>query len=151
LSTAAAKLRRLFNFHLLFYYDIAEAPSSTLNPRARRLAPSTSILVANFIPLQLQFSLPTSSLVTIQIPNPVGVLFPPFSLMAAVVCLMLLLPDELLTKIIIHSINDVAVFHFLNLRNKIGGTFWCICNSDEVLLLVSLRDLREACKNRYVR
>jgi hypothetical protein len=55
LSTAAAKLRRLFNFHLLFYYDMAEAPSSTFNPRARRLA--------NFIPLQLQSSLPTSSLV----------------------------------------------------------------------------------------
>jgi hypothetical protein len=37
-----------------------------------------------------------------------------------VVCLMLLLlPDERLTKIIIHSINDVAVFHFLILRNKI--------------------------------
>jgi hypothetical protein len=71
--------------------------------------------------------------------------------MAAAVCLMLLLPDELLTKIIIHSIKDVAVFHFLNFRNKICGTFWCICNSDEVLLHVSLRDLREACKNRYVR
>jgi hypothetical protein len=45
----------------------------------------------------------------------------------------------------------VAVFHFLNLRNKICGTFQRICNSDEVLLHVSLRDLREACKNRYVR
>jgi hypothetical protein len=71
--------------------------------------------------------------------------------MAAVVCLMLLLPDELLTKIVIHSIKDVAVFHFLNLRNKISGTFRRICNSDEVLLHVSLRDLRSACKNRYVR
>jgi NADPH-dependent 7-cyano-7-deazaguanine reductase QueF len=71
--------------------------------------------------------------------------------MAAVVCLMLLLPDELLTKIIIHYIKDVAVFHFLKLRNKICGTFRCICNSDELLLHVSLRDLREACKNRYVR
>jgi hypothetical protein len=39
--------------------------------------------------------------------------------MAAAVCLMLLLPDELLTKIIIHSIKDVAAFHFLNLRNNI--------------------------------
>jgi hypothetical protein len=76
--------------------------------------------------------------------------FLPFSLMAAV-CLMLLLPDELLTKIIIHSIKDVAVFHFLNLRNKIRGTFQCICNSYEVLLHVSLCDLREACKNRYVK
>jgi hypothetical protein len=64
--------------------------------------------------------------------------------MAAAVCLMLLLPDELLTKIIIHSIKDVAVFQFLNLRNKICGTFRRICNSDEVLLHVSLHDLREA-------
>jgi hypothetical protein len=68
-----------------------------------------------------------------------------------VVCLMLLLPDELLTKIIIHSIKDEAVFHFLNLRNKICGTFRRIYNSDEVLLHVSLRDLCEACKNRYIR
>jgi hypothetical protein len=65
--------------------------------------------------------------------------------------MLLLLPDELLTKIIIHSIKDVAVFHFLNLRNKICGTFRCICNSDEVLLHVLLHDLHEACKNRYVR
>jgi hypothetical protein len=64
---------------------------------------------------------------------------------------MLLLPDELLAKIIIHSIKDVAIFHFLNLLNKICGTFRRICNSDEVLLHVSLRDLRVACKNRYVR
>jgi hypothetical protein len=64
---------------------------------------------------------------------------------------MLLLPDEFLTNIIIHSIKDVAVFHFLNLRNKICGTFRRICNSDEVLLHVSLCDLREACKNRYVK
>jgi hypothetical protein len=71
--------------------------------------------------------------------------------MAALVCLMLLLPDELLTKIIIHSIKDVAVFHFLNLRNKICGTFRRICNSDEVLLHVSLCDPHSAFKNRYVR
>jgi hypothetical protein len=45
----------------------------------------------------------------------------------------------------------VVVFHFLNLRNKICGTFRRICNSDEVLLHVSLRDLRSACKNHYVR
>jgi hypothetical protein len=68
-----------------------------------------------------------------------------------VVCLMMMLPDELLTKIIIHSIKDVAVFHFLNLRNKICGTFRRICNFDEVLLHVSLHDLHEACKNRYAR
>jgi hypothetical protein len=69
----------------------------------------------------------------------------------AAVCLMLLLPDEFLTEIIIHSIKDVAVFHFLNLRNKICGTFRRICNSNEILLHMSLRDLREACKNHYVR
>jgi hypothetical protein len=71
--------------------------------------------------------------------------------MAAAVCLMLLLPDELLIKIIIHSIKDVAIFHFLNLHNKICGTFRRICNSDEVLPHVSLRDLRSACRNHYVR
>jgi hypothetical protein len=71
--------------------------------------------------------------------------------MAAAVCLMLLLPNEVLTKIIIHSIKDVAIFHFLNLHNKICGTFRRICNSDEVLLHMSLRDLHLACKNRYVR
>jgi hypothetical protein len=64
---------------------------------------------------------------------------------------MLLLPDELVTKIIIHSIKDEPVFHFLNLRNKICGTFRRICESDEVLLHVSLHDLCEACKNHYVR
>jgi hypothetical protein len=64
---------------------------------------------------------------------------------------MLLLPDELLTKIIIHSIKDEPVFHFLNLRTKIDITFRHICNSDEVLLRVSLRDLCDACRNRYVR
>jgi hypothetical protein len=35
-------------------------------------------------------------------------------LMMPAVCLMLLLLDELLTKIIIHSIKDEPVFHFLN-------------------------------------
>jgi hypothetical protein len=44
-------------------------------------------------------------------------------------CLMLLLPDELLTKIVIHSIKGVAVFHFLNLCNKIYGTFRRICKT----------------------
>jgi hypothetical protein len=67
------------------------------------------------------------------------------------VSLMLLLSDEVLTMIIIYTIKDVAVFHFLNLRNKICGTFRRICNSDEVLLHMSLRDLHEACKNHYVR
>jgi hypothetical protein len=126
-------------------------------------SPSTSILVATFIPLQLQSSLPTSSLVAnfnplrrqlqplspynFQTPSPCY--FLPFSLMPAV-CLMMLLPDELSTKIIIHSIKDEPVFHFLNLCNKICSTFRRICNSDEVLHHVSLRGLREACKNRYI-
>jgi hypothetical protein len=48
--------------------------------------------------------------------------FLPFSLMATM-CLMQLLPDDLVTKIIIHSIKDEPVFHFLNLHNKICGTF----------------------------
>jgi hypothetical protein len=64
---------------------------------------------------------------------------------------MMLLLDELLTKIIIHSIKDEPVFHFLNLRTKIRSTFRRICNSDEVLLHVSLRDLRDACRSRYIR
>jgi hypothetical protein len=72
-------------------------------------------------------------------------------MMPVALCLMLLLPDELLTKIIIHSIKDAPVFHSMNLHNKICSTFWRICNSDEVLLHVSLRDLRDACRNRYVR
>jgi hypothetical protein len=61
------------------------------------------------------------------------------------------LPDELLTKIIIHSIKDEPFFHFPNLRTKICGTFRRICNSNEVLLHVSLHDLHDACKNLYAR
>jgi hypothetical protein len=120
--------------------------SFNFNP-SRQLHPSsTSILNSNFIPhcCQLQPSSPfkfqTLSLCY----------FLPFSLMAAM-CLMLLLLEELLTKIIIHYIKDVAVFHFLNLSNKVYGTFRRICNSDEVLLHVSLCDLCEVCKNCYIR
>jgi hypothetical protein len=64
LSTVEAKLRRLFNFHLLFYYDMAEAPSSTFNlelvasfnfnPSHQLHPSSTSILLANFIPHRRQ-------------------------------------------------------------------------------------------------
>jgi hypothetical protein len=50
LSTAAAKLWRLFNFHLWFYYNMVEAPSSTFN-----IQPSSP---------------PTSTLIAIEIPNP---------------------------------------------------------------------------------
>jgi hypothetical protein len=75
-------------------------------------SPTSSLFNFN-PPCQLHpSSPPTSTLVAIQIPNPVAVLFPPFSLMVVAVCLMLLLRDELLTKIIIHSIKDVAVFIF---------------------------------------
>jgi hypothetical protein len=115
-------------------------------PSLQPSSPSTSSLVANFNPrhLQLQLSSPfnfkTLSLFY----------FLPFSLMPAV-CLMYLLPDDLVTQIKIHSIKDKPVFHFLNLRNKICGTFQCICDSDEVLLHVSLCDLRRLCKNHYVR
>jgi hypothetical protein len=136
---------------------MAEKPSSTFNPRrllqlqsSRQLhpsPPSTSSLVANFNPrhIQLQplwpFNFETTSLF----------FFLPFSLIPEVCLMLLLLPDELVTQIIIHSIKDEPIFHFLNLHNKICGTFRRICDSDEVLLHVSLRDLYEACKNRYVR
>jgi hypothetical protein len=146
-----------FQFHLLLYYDMAEAPSLTLNPRARRLLQlqsssplhpsSTSILLANFIPRRRQ--LQPSSPFKLQTPS--LCYFLPFSLMMPAVCLMLLLPDELLTKIIIHSIKDGPIFHILNLHNKICNTFRRIYISDEVLLHVSLRDLRDVCRNRYVR
>jgi hypothetical protein len=90
-------------------------PSSS-SPRSllqlQSSSPTSSLFNFN-PPCQLHpSSLPTSTLVSIQIPNPVIVPFRPFSFMAAVVCLMLLLPDELFTKIIIHSIKDVAVFIF---------------------------------------
>jgi hypothetical protein len=120
--------------------------------------PSTSILVATSSlfnlnpPCQLHpSSPPTSTLVAIQFQTPSLCYFLPFSLMMPAVFLMLLLPNELLTKIIIHSIKDEPIFHFLNLRNKICSTSQHIYNSDEVLLHVSLRDLRDACRNRYVR
>jgi hypothetical protein len=116
------------------------------NPRRQHHPSSTSILLANFIPRRRQ--LQPSSPFKCQTPS--LCYFLPFSLMA-VVCLMLLLLDELLTKIIIHSIKDVADFYFLNLCNKICSTFRRIRNSDEVLLYMSLRDLHDACKNRYVR
>jgi hypothetical protein len=89
---------------------------------------STSMLVANFIPrrLQLQSSLPTSSLIAnfnpcrlqlqpsslFNFQTPSLFYFLPISLMPEV-CLMLLLLDELVTQIIIHSIKDEPVFHFL--------------------------------------
>jgi hypothetical protein len=50
------------------------------------------------------------------------------------VCLMQLLLDDLVTQIIIHSIKDEPVIHFLNIHNKICGTIY---DSDVVLLHVS--------------
>jgi hypothetical protein len=41
----------------------------------------------------------------------------------AAVCLMQLLPDDIITQIIIHSMKDEHVFHFLNLHNKICSAF----------------------------
>jgi hypothetical protein len=121
--------------------------SFNFNPSHQLHPSSTSILLANFIPRRRQ--LQPSSPFKFQTPS--LCYFLPFSLMV-VVCLMLLLPpDELLTKINIHYIKDVAVFHFLNLHNKICGTFRCICNSDEVLLQVPTHDLREACFERRFR
>jgi hypothetical protein len=64
---------------------------------------------------------------------------------------MLLLLDDLITEIIIHSIKDELVIHFLILRKQICGTFRCICDFDEVLLHMSLRELHQVCKNRYVK
>jgi hypothetical protein len=110
------------------------------------LPSSNSILVANFIACRLQ--LQPSSPFNFQTPSLFYFLH--VSLMSAVY-LMQLLPNELVTQIIIHSIKDEPVFHFLNLRNKICGTFLRICDSEEVLLHVSLRDLCEVCKNRYVK
>jgi hypothetical protein len=89
--------------------------------------------------------LPTSTLVAINIyPHRLSIFqtqslfyFLPFSLML-VVGLMLLLPNELVTQIIIHSNKYDLVFHYLNIQNKICGTFWRICDSDELLVHVSL-------------
>jgi hypothetical protein len=129
-------------------------------------SPTSSLITFNFTPrrLQLQSSLPTSSLVANFNPHrlelqpsppfnfqtPSLFYFLPFSLMP-MVCLMQVLLDELVTQIIILSIKDEPVIHFLNLRNKICDIFRRTCDSDEVLLHVLLRDLREVCKNHYIR
>jgi hypothetical protein len=69
----------------------------------------------------------------------------------AAVYLMLLLLNDLITQIIIHSIKDEHVICFLILHNQICGSFRCICDSNDVLLHVSLRELCQVCKNRYIR
>jgi hypothetical protein len=120
LSTAAAKLQRLFNFHLLFYY-MAEAPSSTFNPRRllqlQSSSPTSSLITFNFNSrCQLHPSSLTSTLVAFNFNSspfnfqtPSLFYFLPFFLMP-VVCLMQLLPDELVTQIIIHSFKDEPAF-----------------------------------------
>jgi hypothetical protein len=90
-------------FSISIYYFITTWPRRHLQPSTLELVASllqlqssspTSSLFNFNPPCQLHPSSPqTSSLVAIQIPNPVAVLFSPFSLMAAAVCLMLLLPD----------------------------------------------------------
>jgi hypothetical protein len=69
----------------------------------------------------------------------------------AAVCLMQVLSDDLVTQIIIHSMKDEPVFHFLNLRNKICGTLRRICDSDEVRPHMSLCDFHRVCNNHYIR
>jgi hypothetical protein len=66
----------------------------------------------NFNPCRLQLQ----PLSPINFQNPSLFYFVPFSLMDSV-CLMQSLPDDLVTQIIIHSINDELATHFLNLRN----------------------------------
>jgi hypothetical protein len=152
-------VRRLYSYPQLHYcqyvpLDCTSGSVSGAKPSKPHITFQLcrKILVANFIPrrLQLQSSLPTSSLVAnfnphrlqLQPSSPFNFQTPslfyflPFSLMPAV-CLMQLLPDELVTQIIIHSIKDKPVFHFLNLRNKICGTFRRICDSDEVTARVA--------------
>jgi hypothetical protein len=69
-----------FQFPFIILLQHGRGAIFNLQPSSCSSPPSTSILVANFVPLQLQSSLPTSSLVAIQIPNPVAVLFPPLLL-----------------------------------------------------------------------
>jgi hypothetical protein len=145
LVNSSSQTAAFFQFPFIVLLRHGQGAIFNLQPSSSS-PPSTLILVANFIPRRHQLQ-PSSPF---KFQNPSLCYCLPFSLMVAV-CLMLLLPDKLLTKIIIHSIKDVAFFHFLNLRNKICDTFRRICNFDEVLLHVSLRDLREACKNCYIR
>jgi hypothetical protein len=88
-----------FQFPFIFYNDMAEAPSSTFNPRrilqlqsSSPLHPSsTSILLANFIPRNRQLQ----PLSPFKFQTPSLCYFLPFSLMMlAVLCLMLLLPTH---------------------------------------------------------
>jgi hypothetical protein len=119
----AAKLRRVFNFHCCFitWTDTF----FHFNPRRllqlQSSSPTSSLITFNFNcrHLQLQSLLLNSSLITnfnprrlqLQPSSPFNFqtlslfYFLPFSLMPTV-CLMQLLPDELVTQIIIHSIKD---------------------------------------------
>jgi hypothetical protein len=95
---------------------MAEAPSSTFNPRRplqlQSSSPTSSLVTFNVNPhCQLHPSSPTSTPVAFQFPNPVTFLFPPLLLDARGVLMQQLL-DEVVTQIIIHSIKDKLVFHF---------------------------------------
>jgi hypothetical protein len=65
-SAAAAKLRRLFNFYLLFYMVEEPSPTSSLvalfyfNPRRQLhpLSPTSTLVAANFNPCRLSISKP---------------------------------------------------------------------------------------------
>ena len=67
------------------------------------------------------------------------------------VCFIELLPNELVTQIILRCIKGEPVIRLLILRNRVCGTFRRIYDSYEVLLHVSLREHRQVCKNHYVR
>lgn len=104
--------------------------------------------------LHFSFSKPRRLSISTSLPinfqTPSHFYFLPFSLMDAV-CLMLLLPDDLITHIIIQSIKKDPIIRFLICCNWICGTFRRISDSDEVVQHMSLHELRQVCRNRYVR
>jgi hypothetical protein len=65
--------------------------------------------------------------------------------------LKVLLPDDLITRSSSTPARMSPSFIFLIIRNQICGTFRRIWNSDDVLLHVSLSELRQVFKNCYVR
>jgi hypothetical protein len=69
-------------------------------------------------PCRLSISTPSP----IDYQTPLPFYFLPFYLMAAV-CLVLLLLDDLITQIIIHSIKDEPIICLLIFRSRICGTF----------------------------
>jgi hypothetical protein len=128
---------------------LVSVSSQTASPFQFRVAFPFPIIVINMCPRWSHQLFLFPNQVVFQFSNPVTFYLLPFSLMV-VVCLMLLLPDDLITEIIIHSIKDEPIIRFLILRNQICSTFRRICDSDEVLLDVSLCELCQVCRNRYV-